>query len=59
MVRQLCAPVAIDSAAIPPACGELGRKRGDLAARLHGHERSASQRDSGIQKVAVSNGELS
>ena len=60
MVRQLFVSVVSVLAAIPPACGEPGRKQEDLAGRNYTrYERGAGQRDSGIQKVAVSTGELS
>jgi hypothetical protein len=59
MVRRLSEFVAIILAAIPLRAVKLSRKQGTwLAAMRSGHEGLRGPRDSGMQKVAVSTGEL-
>jgi hypothetical protein len=59
MVRRLFVSVAIILAAIPLRVVKLSHKQGDLAGRNEIRSRRLrGQRDSGIQKVVVSTGEL-
>ena len=59
MVRRLFVSVAIILAAIPLRVVKLSHKQGDLAGRNEIRSRRLrGPRDSGMQKVVVSTGEL-
>ena len=59
MVRRLFVSVAIILAAIPLRVVKLSHKQGDLAGRNEIRSRRLrGTRDSGMQKVVVSTGEL-